>query len=227
MITYLAKFCPGLADEVRPIRHLAQKDTSWTWNVKQDNALKKLIHLVSDAHVLRLYDPSIPVSRCFVVRTRSSAASRRSSCRICVPDTHCHAAIACTNRKRDASSSAGFGNVSSVRVRSGSRGGNRPQATVGYRIKRLAEVSPRLQRMRLRYLRYQFKLEYRPGKEMTLADTLSRTPTSTFFTGHDDRSEEQAAVVVHQAILHLWVVTGAERLLGRTQQCKPYDISWA
>ena len=71
---------------------------------------------------------------------------------------------------------------------------------LGIVSKPLAEVSPRLQRMLLRCLRYQFKLIYKPGKDMTLADALSRAPTPALYAEHDELTEEQAAVVVHQTI---------------------------
>lgn len=62
MITYLAKFCPSLADHTRTLRQLVHKDTAWTWDATYDNALAKLKRLVSNSPVLRLYDPSIPVT---------------------------------------------------------------------------------------------------------------------------------------------------------------------
>lgn len=71
---------------------------------------------------------------------------------------------------------------------------------LGVASKPLAEVSPRLQRMLLRCLRYQFKLIYKAGKNMTLADALSRASSPTLYAEHDERTEEQATVVVHQTI---------------------------
>ena len=43
-------------------------------------------------------------------------------------------------------------------------------------MKNLANVPPRLQRMLLELQRYNVTIKYRPGKEMQLADTLSRCP---------------------------------------------------
>ena len=43
--------------------------------------------------------------------------------------------------------------------------------------KPLTKAPPRLQRMLLKLQGYHFNLEYKPGKEMALADTLSRRPT--------------------------------------------------
>ena len=41
--------------------------------------------------------------------------------------------------------------------------------------KQLSAAAPRLQRMLLQLQHYSITLVYKPGKEMTLADTLSRT----------------------------------------------------
>ena len=40
--------------------------------------------------------------------------------------------------------------------------------------KPIADISPRLQRMRLKCLYYDFQLVYKPGRELVIADTLSR-----------------------------------------------------
>lgn len=55
---------------------------------------------------------------------------------------------------------------------------------VGQCIKPLAEYSPRIQRMRLHLQTYDFQIVYKPGKELFIADTLSRAPLAEQF--HDD-----------------------------------------
>ena len=44
--------------------------------------------------------------------------------------------------------------------------------------KPISQISPRLQRMRLRIDPYDYELVYRPGSELMLADTLSRASSS-------------------------------------------------
>ena len=56
-MNYLAKFLPGLSDVMAPIRQLTRKDVTWTWSSAQENALARMKQLVSDAPVLRHYDP--------------------------------------------------------------------------------------------------------------------------------------------------------------------------
>ena len=47
--------------------------------------------------------------------------------------------------------------------------------------KPIENLSPRLQRLMIRLLRYNFKLIYVPGKKMQVADTLSRSPNNDSF----------------------------------------------
>ena len=56
-VNYLAKCLPGLSDVMAPIRQLTRKDAPWTWSSAHENALARMKQLVSDAPVLRYYDP--------------------------------------------------------------------------------------------------------------------------------------------------------------------------
>ena len=60
--------------------------------------------------------------------------------------------------------------------------------------KSLAAAPPRLQRILLRMQKYDYSLEYRPGKELFLPDMLSRAPLSETA---DDNMEEDIALHVH------------------------------
>ena len=45
--------------------------------------------------------------------------------------------------------------------------------------KDLDEMPPRIQRLRMRLLRFDFAISHVPGKEHTTADALSRTPSES------------------------------------------------
>ena len=60
--------------------------------------------------------------------------------------------------------------------------------------KPLAAAPPRLQRILLRMQKYDYALEYKPGKELVLPDMLSRAPVSPTV---DDNMEEEIALHVH------------------------------
>ena len=60
--------------------------------------------------------------------------------------------------------------------------------------KPLAAAPPTLQRILLRMQKYDYALEYKPGKELVLPDMLSRAPVSPAV---DDNMEEEIALHVH------------------------------
>ena len=59
-------------------------------------------------------------------------------------------------------------------------------------------LSPRLQLMMLRLLRYTVSVQYVPGKYLYIADTLSRAPSSLPL--HDQMLEDDIHLRVHQLI---------------------------
>jgi hypothetical protein len=62
LVTYLSKFCPDLAETARAIRQLTHKEVPWSWDAIHDDSLATLKILVTQAPVLRLFDPKLPVT---------------------------------------------------------------------------------------------------------------------------------------------------------------------
>ena len=56
-VNYLAKFLPGLADVMEPLRRLTRRDTEWQWTEEQENSFKEVKKLVTAAPILSYYDP--------------------------------------------------------------------------------------------------------------------------------------------------------------------------
>ena len=72
---------------------------------------------------------------------------------------------------------------------------------VGLLDKPIASCSPRIQRMRLQLQRFDFKLVYKPGKELFIADTLSRAPSPTLFLDDITQDcEEQVHAILDRVI---------------------------
>ena len=67
------------------------------------------------------------------------------------------------------------------------------------KTRNLDELSPRIQRFRMRLMRYSHKIEYTRGKNLITADALSRAPSQP--ADEDDRTlEEDTSLMVHQVI---------------------------
>ena len=52
--------------------------------------------------------------------------------------------------------------------------------------KNLDELPLRVQRFRMRLMRFQYTISHIPGKSLTTADTLSRAPTESLTTGDEE-----------------------------------------
>lgn len=63
------------------------------------------------------------------------------------------------------------------------------------------ELSPRLQRMRMRLMHYDFEIQYTPGKDIIAADYLSRSSSLTDYTEESDITSECEAHIL--AVLEL------------------------
>lgn len=80
--------------------------------------------------------------------------------------------------------------------------------------KALGEMPPRLQRFFLRLLRYDFNLQFVPGKELILADTLSRAPKTTSNEDASDDVEIHATNILFDRVS----LTTVKRLQEATAQ---------
>ena len=58
-VNYLARFLPRLSAAMEPIRQLTRKDVEWNWSRVQDKAFAEVKKLVTEAPLLRFYDPRL------------------------------------------------------------------------------------------------------------------------------------------------------------------------
>ena len=74
-VSYLANFLPGLSDVMEPISQLIKMDVPWNWSKTQQDAFEPMKRLVSQAPVLRFYDPDKELSiQCDAGQTGLDAA---------------------------------------------------------------------------------------------------------------------------------------------------------
>ena len=57
MTKYLAQYIPGETTITAPLRQLLRKDNMWQWQHEHDEAVKKLKDALTNAPVLRFFDP--------------------------------------------------------------------------------------------------------------------------------------------------------------------------
>ena len=57
-VNYLARFMPRLSEVMEPIRRLTRSNTEWEWTEVQDNSMKEIKRMVTEAPILAFYDPA-------------------------------------------------------------------------------------------------------------------------------------------------------------------------
>ena len=62
------------------------------------------------------------------------------------------------------------------------------------------ELPPRIQRFRMRLMKYSFKMLYVPRKELVIADTLSRAPLEKQLSKEDERRNEDLTLYVSHIV---------------------------
>lgn len=178
MVTYLSKFVPHLADLTAPLRQLLRKGVSWSWTSQHERAFSDIKQAVTSTPVLQYFDPSKPV----VIQTDASSTGL-GSCLLqdgkpieftsrALTDAETRYAqiekellaivFACIKFHQYI-----YGRPVTV------QSDHKPLESVFQ--KTIASTTPRLQRMLLRLLEYNISVQYTPGREMHIADTLSRS----------------------------------------------------
>ncbi|XP_061170331.1 uncharacterized protein K02A2.6-like [Saccostrea echinata] len=194
-VNYLSKFLPSLSDICEPLRKLTVKDTLWSWHEIHDQAVEKVKRLVTSKPVLSYYDPNKELTlQCDSSETGLGAALLQLG----KPIAFASRALTDTETRYSQIEKELLAVVfglekfhqytygRNVTVQSD----HKPLEII---MKKPLHTAPkRLQRMLLRLQKYSTKLEYRPGKEMHLADALSRA-----YLQNSDRTGALLDEIVH------------------------------
>ena len=204
MVTYLDKFCRDLAGLTRPLRDLLKADAAWIWEEPQKLAFTTLKNVLASLPVLRLFDPSQDV----VVSVDASPIGIGAVLlQKGQPVAYSSTSLTETQKRyfqiEKELLAIQFGLLRFKQYVYGQtvlvETDHKP--LVGLLEKPIASCSPRIQRMRLQLQQFDFKLVYKPGKDLFIADTLSRAPSPNLF--NDDVTqgcEEQVHAVLDLVI---------------------------
>ncbi|XP_026326150.1 uncharacterized protein LOC113234842 [Hyposmocoma kahamanoa] len=185
-VNYLSKFIPNYSQRAIPLTNLLKKENSWRWEHSEQKAFAELKEAVGGADVLALYDVAAPAllsvdaSRDalgavllqggrpveFASRTLTDAQRRYAQ----VEKELLAIVFACERFHQYI-----FGKEKVI-VESD----HKPLESIFK--KPLMSVPARLQRMMLRLQHYDLVVQYKPGKYMYIADTLSRAPLPDLYS---------------------------------------------
>ena len=205
MVNYLAKFCDSLSEKLAPLRALLKADTGWQWDNNTGKVFESIKVAVSSLPVLRLFDSSLPVvlsvdaspigvgavllqlgqPKEFASRTLTDTQQRYAQIEkelfaVQFGLQHFHQYV--------------YGQT--VLIESDHK------PLLGILQKPIASCSPRIQRMWLLMQIYDFQLFYKPGKDLHVADALSRAPEKRQYV---EDSAQLSDVCVNMVVLSLSV----------------------
>ena len=176
-VNCLAKFIPNMSTITKPIRDLLKTDVVFQWDMEQTEAFKSVKEILSTEPVLAFYNVKKPVlitcdasqsglGTVLLQEDRPIAYASRvltdAESRYAQIEKELLAVVFAFNKFHQ------YVYGREVLVESD----HKPLECI--MKKSLAAAPPRLQRMLLQLQKYSFTLVYKPGREMVLADTLSR-----------------------------------------------------
>ena len=185
MVNYMGTFIPNLSHHTEPLRAMLKKDNVFHWEDQQTRSFQQVKTLIAKANTtpLRYYNRDLPV-------TVQADASLRGlgACLIQKHEGKDQPIAFASKSLTDAETR--YANIEQELLaivfacqrfstyllgRSFvAESDQKPLEMIA--MKNLANAPPRLQRMLLELQRYDVTIKYRPGKEMQLADALSRCP---------------------------------------------------
>ena len=176
-IQYLAKFLPNMADVSAPLWKLLEKNTAWHWQKQHENSFQQLKMMATTAPVLSYYDPQKEVTLSVDASSTGLGAVIYQDNK---PVAYASRALIPTQQKyaqiEKETLAIVFGTTKfhqflfgkSVTVESD----HKPLEYIFN--KPLHQAPLRLQKMLLSLQRYDLRIVYKPGREMHIADALSR-----------------------------------------------------
>ena len=204
MVNHVAKFAPNLAEVSKPLRDLLKKDSEWIWGPDQEEAFKKLKTLLSSAPLLHHYNPGNPT----MVSSDASSYGLGGVLMQKVDDSwkpvfYASRAMTSTEQRYAQVEKEALAMTWSCEKFSDFLIGmqdftietdHKPLLAL-MKTKQLDELTPRIQRFRMRMMRFSYHIVFTAGKNLATADALSRAPTSQPGREEEKKEDETRAYV--------------------------------
>jgi transposase InsO family protein len=234
MIQYLGQYLPNLSTVMKPLNDLLRNDSAWIWDSEQERAFNTVKKMVSEAPCLAYYDLNRktvisadassygigglimqydeagklrPVA--FVSRTLSNAEKNYAQI-----EKECLASVwTCEKFSRYLVGLNSFTLLTD----------HKPLVPL-IGEKPLDQVPIRCQRLLMRMMRFNPVPKYVPGKDLIVADALSRQPLKVSDKVHVDDLVEEVAIYV-DSVVSQWPATDAKLEQIRHATCDDLKLS--
>ena len=223
MANQMAKFSPKLAESSAPLRDLLSSKNSWLWTSTHSEAFEAVKEVIMSPETLRLYDPSRPTK----IRVDGS---KLNGIAVILYQQHGEKwyPVACGSRYlKDAEKNYYPIENEMLAVTWGCQRMNLYLQGLPHFIvetdhkplipilnsKSLIDMSPRIQNMRMKQLRYSFTAQHVKGTNMEDADALSRSPHEK--PDEKDNTEEEISCHINEVIKSMPVST---RYMGKIKE---------
>ncbi|UYV70824.1 K02A2.6-like [Cordylochernes scorpioides] len=204
MVNFTGKFIPDLSTILYPLNQLLVKRYDWRWDSAQEEAFEKVKKLLSTSPALTLFDPNLPTTvsadassyglgavllqksedgyqKAVAYASRTMSETEKRWAQI---EKESLAIVWACERFQDYL----MGNTFSIET------DHKPLIPI-FSTKNLDEMTPRIQRLRLRMMRYSYSIYHTPGKDIVVADALSRSPIKI---SHEKDLENEICSFVQQ-----------------------------
>ena len=228
MVNQLSKFSPNLAEITQPLRELLVKENAWLWGEKQQRSFDRVNEVLTASPILALFDPNLETVLSADASSHGLGAvllQRQVSGEL-QPVAYISRAMTAT-KKRYAQIEKEVLAFTWACERLGDyliglkfhiQTDHKPLVPL-FSSKNLEELPLRVQRFRMRMMRFQFTISHVPGKDLTIADTLSRAPASLPLPD-DNLLQREATAYVDFMIKHL---PATEQRLVEIRECQKSD----
>ncbi|UYV69808.1 K02A2.6-like [Cordylochernes scorpioides] len=177
LYNYLGKFIPNLAASTSNIRGILRKNVVWHWGPKQDREFDHIKECVRNAPSLAHFDKSkMLILQCDASKDAMGAALLQEDRPLAFASASFSDSQKQYSQIEKELLSVYYGCKKFEYLLSGHTFVVQTdhQPLLPLVKKPLSDISPRLQRLVMKLIAFDFKLQYKPGKYLIVADTLSR-----------------------------------------------------
>ena len=200
-VNYLGKFILNLASVTEPIRVLLRKDIEFHWSHEQDKAFQEIKSVLTEngGPVLKFFGVQKPVTfSCDASPTGLGGVLLQDNCPVAYASrslTEAESGYAQIEKELLLGSSVQPGANQPIRVWKDSARRIRSQTHRNHSEEALSDSTTQTTKILLRMQKYDYTLEYKPGRELVLPDMLSRAPLPD--ATDINNMEEEIALHVH------------------------------